>query len=88
MKTFEELYTELSNKLAYAEESSGTVQRLAQEGVHGVGKKLIEEAAEAWMAAEFEGPERTAEEIAQLIYFTQVLILASGLTLTDVYRHL
>lgn len=88
MKTFEELYAELSRKIAYADPESGTVARLAAEGVHGVGKKVLEEAAEAWMAAEHEGPDRTAEEIAQLLYFTQVLILASGLSLNDVYRHL
>jgi phosphoribosyl-ATP pyrophosphohydrolase len=88
VKTFDELYAELSRKQAYGDPESGTVQRMAAEGIHGVGKKVVEEAAEAWMAAEFEGPERTAEEIAQLLYFTQVLILASGISLNDVYRHL
>ena len=57
-------------------------------GVHGIGKKLVEEAAEAWMAAEHEGPERAAEEISQLLYWTQALMLAKGLTLDDVYAHL
>ena len=57
-------------------------------GVHSIGKKLVEEAAEAWMAAEHEGRERTAEEISQLLYHAQVMMLASGLTLEDVYTHL
>ena len=45
-------------------------------GVHGIGKKLVEEAAETWMAAEHEGRERVAEEISQLLYHTQVMMIA------------
>jgi phosphoribosyl-ATP pyrophosphohydrolase len=87
VKTFDELYAELVSKSAYGDPDSGTVRMLDQ-GVHAVGKKVLEEAGEAWMAAEHEGPERTAEEVAQLLYFTQVLMLASGVSLNDVYRHL
>jgi phosphoribosyl-ATP pyrophosphohydrolase len=56
--------------------------------VHTIGKKLVEEAAESWMAAEHESPERAAEEISQLLYHAQVLMLACDLTLDDVYTHL
>ncbi|MGH3737037.1 MAG: phosphoribosyl-ATP diphosphatase [Micromonosporaceae bacterium] len=87
MKTFEQLYAELSAKAAAGTPGSGTVAAL-DAGVHAIGKKLLEEAAESWMAAEHEGAERTAEEISQLLYHAQVLMLASGLTLEDVYRHL
>jgi phosphoribosyl-ATP pyrophosphohydrolase len=87
MKTFEELWTELSEKARDRPEGSGTVQAL-DAGVHSIGKKLVEEAAESWMAAEHETPERAAEEISQLLYHAQVLMLASGLTLDDVYSHL
>ena len=87
MKTFDQLFAELSAKAAAGTSGSGTVAALAG-GVHAVGKKVVEEAAEAWMAAEHEGPERAAEEIAQLLYRTQVLMLATGLGLKDVYRHL
>ncbi len=66
---------------------SGTVA-LLDRGVHAIGKKVVEEAAEAWMAAEHEDAERAAEEIAQLLYQAQVLMLANGLDLKDVYRHL
>ncbi|MGH3366109.1 MAG: phosphoribosyl-ATP diphosphatase, partial [Nocardioidaceae bacterium] len=66
---------------------SATVAALDR-GVHAIGKKVLEEAAEAWMAAEYESRERTAEEIAQLLYQTQVLMLATGVDLADVYRHL
>lgn len=87
MKTFDELWAELSAKAEAGDPSSGTVALLAG-GVHAVGKKVVEEAAEAWMAAEFEGKERAAQEIAQLIFFTQVLMLAADVELEDVYRHL
>ena len=87
MKTFDELWTELSEKARSRPEGSGTVQEL-DAGVHFIGKKLVEEAAESWMAAEFEGHERAAEEISQLLYHAQVMMLALGLDLDDVYTHL
>ncbi len=87
MKTFEELWTELSEKARTRPEGSGTVREL-DAGVHAIGKKLVEEAAESWMAAEHESPERTAEELSQLLYHAQVLMLAAGLSLDDVYAHL
>lgn len=87
MKTFDELYSELVRKVTYRDDVSGTVV-LVDAGVHAVGKKVVEEAAEAWMAAEHEGPERTAEEIAQLLYHVQCLMLASKVSLEDVYRRL
>lgn len=87
MKTFESLFAELSEKAVTRPEGSGTVKEL-DGGVHVIGKKLVEEAAESWMAAEHEGPERTAEELSQLLYHAQVMMIAAGLTLEDVYRHL
>jgi len=87
VKTFEELFGELQARAAFRTEGSGTVRAL-DAGVHEIGKKVVEEAAEAWMAAEHETPERAAEEIAQLLYHAQVLILACGLTLDDVYARL
>jgi phosphoribosyl-ATP pyrophosphohydrolase len=87
VKTFDELWTELSDLAQTRPEGSGTVRAL-DAGVHAIGKKLVEEAAESWMAAEHEGPERTAEELSQLLYHAQVMMLASGLTLDDVYAHL
>ena len=87
MKRFEELYAELADKARTRPAGSGTVAAL-DAGVHAIGKKVLEEAAEAWMAAEHESPERAAEEISQLLYHVQVLMLARGLTLEDVYAHL
>jgi phosphoribosyl-ATP pyrophosphohydrolase len=87
VKTFEGLWAELSAKVDTGEAGSGTVAAI-RGGVHGVGKKVVEEAAEAWMAAEHEGDDRTAEEIAQLLYQVQVLMLARGIALDDVYARL
>ncbi|WP_123381111.1 phosphoribosyl-ATP diphosphatase [Pseudokineococcus lusitanus] len=87
MKTFDDLFAELSAKAASRPEGSRTVAEL-DAGVHAIGKKVVEEAAEVWMAAEHESDERTAEEVSQLLYHLQVLLLARGLTLEDVYAHL
>lgn len=87
MKTFDALFAELSEKALSRPEGSGTVAQL-DAGIHAIGKKIIEEAAEVWMAAEYESDEATAEEISQLLYHLQVLMIAKGLTLDDVYAHL
>ncbi len=87
VKTFESLFDELTAKARTRPEGSATVAAL-EAGVHEIGKKLVEEAAEAWMAAEHESKDRAAEEISQLLYHAQVLMLARGLDLDDVYAHL
>lgn len=87
MKTFDQLFAELSDKAANRPEGSRTVLEL-EAGVHTIGKKIVEEAAEVWMAAEYESDEAAAEEISQLLYHLQVMMLAKGLSLQDVYRHL
>ncbi len=87
MKTFDQLFAELAARAAERPAGSGTVAAL-DAGVHAIGKKLVEEAAESWMAAEHEGPQRAAEELSQLLYHAQVLMLACGLTTDDVYAHL
>ncbi|MBR1608323.1 MAG: phosphoribosyl-ATP diphosphatase [Kiritimatiellae bacterium] len=87
MKTFDRLFEELSAKAAAKDPGSGTVKEL-EKGVHFIGKKLVEEAAESWTAAEWESLDRTAEELSQLLYHVQTMMIAKGLTLEDVYRHL
>lgn len=87
MKTFEELFAELSDKAASRPAGSGTVAAL-DSGVHTLGKKIIEEAGEVWIAAEHESDESLGEEISQLVYWLQVMMIKRGLTLADVYRHL
>ena len=87
MKTFDELFAELTLRQRERPAGSATVTAL-DDGIHAQGKKVVEEAAEAWMAAEHESGDRTAEEISQLLYRVQVLMLGKGLDLADVYKYL
>jgi len=87
MKRFEELFEELKLKKESKNPDSGTVREL-EKGIHSIGKKILEEAGEVWIASEYEGREKTAEEISQLIYHIQVMMLACDLTLEDVYKYL
>jgi phosphoribosyl-ATP pyrophosphohydrolase len=87
VKTFDSLFAELSDRAATRPEGSGTVAAL-DAGVHAQGKKVIEEAGEVWIAAEYQSDEELSEEISQLLYWVQVLMVGRGLKLEDVYRHL
>lgn len=87
MKSFESLFAELSQKVAAQAPDSATVNAV-NSGVHSIGKKVLEEAGEVWLAAEHEGDEALAEEISQLLYQLQVLMLARQISLADVYRYL
>lgn len=87
MKDFEALFAELTEKARTRPEGSGTVREL-DAGVHQIGKKVVEEAAEVWMACEHESHEAAAEEISQLLYHLQVMMVAKGISLEDVYSHL
>jgi len=86
-QTFEELFAVLGDRARTRPEGSGTVREL-DGGVHAIGKKVVEEAAEVWMAAEYESKTQAATEISQLLYHTQVMMIALGLSLDDVYEHL
>lgn len=87
MKSFDSLWTELSQKLAQRQEGSGTVAAV-DAGIHEIGKKILEEAGEVWLAGEYQSDEALAEEISQLIYRIQTLMLARGLKPTDIYKYL
>jgi phosphoribosyl-ATP pyrophosphohydrolase len=87
VKTFDELFAELSDKAISRPAGSGTVAEL-DAGVHAIGKKIVEEAAEVWMAAEYQSDQEAAAEISQLIYHLQVLMVAKGLAPADIWRHL
>jgi phosphoribosyl-ATP pyrophosphohydrolase len=87
VKTFDALFAELSEKARTRPAGSGTVTAL-DAGVHGLGKKILEEAGEVWLAAEHQSNDELAVEISQLLYWTQVLMLSRGLSLDDVYRNL
>ncbi|MEU3709969.1 phosphoribosyl-ATP diphosphatase [Streptomyces catenulae] len=87
-KTFEELFAELQQKAATGDPVTSRTAELVQSGVHTIGKKVVEEAAEVWMAAEHESDDAAAEEISQLLYHLQVMMIAKGISLDDVYAHL
>lgn len=87
MKDFEALFAELTEKARTRPEGSGTVREL-DGGVHHIGKKIVEEAAEVWMACEHETLDDAATEISQLLYHLQVMMIAKGISLEDVYRRL
>jgi len=86
-KSFEQLYVEVSQKISIGETDSGSV-RLVQAGTHAIGKKIVEEAAEVWMAAEYQGKEELALEISQLIYHIQLLMHTHELSMQDIYKNL
>ena len=83
MKTFESLFQEIQEKATSGDSYSNT-KNLIDQGVHAIGKKVVEEAAEVWMAAEYESTEDLALEISQLIYHIQVLMVAKGLSISDI----
>lgn len=87
MKNFETLFNELAEKASERPAGSGTVEAL-DKGVHFIGKKIIEEAGEVWIASEYQSDEELAEEMSQLIYWTQVMMLHRGITLDDIYKNL
>jgi phosphoribosyl-ATP pyrophosphohydrolase len=86
-KTFDQLWAELQDIATNRPEGSGTVKEL-DAGIHAIGKKILEEAGEVWLAAEHEDDESLATEISQLLYHLQVLMLARGISLKDVYGKL
>ena len=86
-KTFDELWSELNEKARTRPAGSGTVAEL-DAGVHAIGKKIIEEAGEVWLAAEYESDDSLAEELSQLIYHAQVMAISRGISLDHIYRYL
>ena len=89
MKSFDELWDELSEReYSHGPDENTSTGKLLAVGVHGIGKKIVEEAAEVWMAAEYESDENLANEISQLLYHIQVLMLARGIDIEDVYEKL
>jgi phosphoribosyl-ATP pyrophosphohydrolase len=87
VKSFEQLWAELGEKLQNADPNSGTVS-LVNSGVHAIGKKIMEEAGEVWIAAEYQSDQELALEISQLLYYLQVLAKARGISLEDIYKEL
>jgi len=59
---------------------------LFEKGAHGIGKKLVEEAAEAWMAARFEGKDALTLELSQLLYYVACMMAEKGVDKEEVYK--
>ena len=87
MKNFESLWAELNQIALNKPDASGTVKEL-EAGIHAIGKKIIEEAGEVWIAAEYQNDEELALEISQLLYHLQVLMISRGIKIEDVYKNL
>lgn len=87
MKNFDDLFAELTLKATDRPAGSGTVEAL-DSGEHFIGKKIIEEAGEVWIASEYQSDAELAEEMSQLIYWTQVMMIKRGLTPEDIYKYL
>lgn len=87
MKNFEALWLELEDKISSKDPNSNSV-KLVEAGIHAIGKKVIEEAGEVWIASEYQSPNDLALEISQLLYHVQVLAIAKGLKLEDIYKEL
>jgi phosphoribosyl-ATP pyrophosphohydrolase len=87
MKSFEELWAELNTIAIERPAGSGTVAAI-DAGVHSIGKKIVEEAAEVWMAAEFQSEKDLSLEISQLLYHLQVLMIAKKISIESVYEQL
>lgn len=89
MKSFDDLWDELSERdYSDGPDQTSSTGKLLGAGVHSIGKKIVEEAAEVWMAAEYESDENLATEISQLLYHLQVLMIARGIHVDDVYEKL
>lgn len=87
MKSFDSLWAELTAKAVERPAGSKTVAEI-DSGVHAIGKKIVEEAAEVWMAAEHQSDKELALEISQLLYHLQVLMIAKNISLESVYEEL
>ena len=87
MKSFDQMWIELSQKAASRPAGSKTVAEL-DAGIHQIGKKIIEEAGEVWLAAEYQSDEQLALEISQLLYHLQVLMLARNISMDQVCKEL
>jgi phosphoribosyl-ATP pyrophosphohydrolase len=87
MKSFNQLYEQLS-QIASTRPAGSNSAQLLELGVHAIGKKLMEEAGETWIAAEYQSDEQLALEASQLIYHLQLLLIARGVPLSAVEEKL
>lgn len=85
--TFEDMVELAQQRKREMPEGRSTTE-LFRKGAHGIGKKLVEEAAESWMAARFESREDVALELSQVLYYVACMMAEKELTLEEVYSKL
>lgn len=85
--TFEEMCALAVSRKREMAAGAGTTE-LFRGGPHAIGKKLVEEAAESWMAARYETGEDLALELSQVLYYVACMMAEKDVTLEDVYRRL
>jgi phosphoribosyl-ATP pyrophosphohydrolase len=85
--TLEELFA-LAAERREAPEPVGSTGTLLAAGVDAIGKKLLEEAAESWIAARHETREQVALELSQVLYYVAVLATHAGVGLDELYERL
>ena len=85
--TFEEMFALAKQRREEMPPGSSTTA-LFGGGEHAIGKKLVEEAAESWMAARFEGHDALALELSQVLYYVACMMAQKGVSLEEVYARL
>lgn len=85
--TFEEMVALARSRKAELPEGSATTA-LFKGGSHAIGKKLVEEAAESWMAARYESNNDLALELSQVLYYVACMMAEHGLSAEEVYARL
>ncbi len=85
--TFEEI-VELTCKRKLEMPEGKSTTELFKKGTHAIGKKLVEEAAESWMAARYETSDDLALELSQVLYYVAVMMAEKNISLDEVYNKL
>jgi phosphoribosyl-ATP pyrophosphohydrolase len=85
--TLEEMFA-LAVERRDADVPTGSTGVLLASGVDAIGKKLLEEAAEAWIAARHETREQVALELSQVLYYVALLATRAGVGLDELYEKL
>jgi len=83
----EELFSVIQDRKQNLTEGSYTA-KLFQEGIERISQKVIEEASETGIAGIKGDKTHIAQETADLIYHTLVLLAATGITPEDVWEEL
>jgi phosphoribosyl-ATP pyrophosphohydrolase len=85
--TFDEMLALAQSRKREMPGDSSTA-KLFEGGAHAIGKKLVEEAAESWMAARYESRDDLALELSQVLYYVACMMAEKGITMDEVYARL